>query len=170
MLGFATVAAPNSPAFFLTHDHHFLIENDFQMHHSDRELRDALAVRLHRSTRSDSSNQGGHHHFEWTGSLDDRRPPCAWSLMPLNPPRHSSKSCHSSRLAESSVAAVDACTCGSVQLHMAAVTIRLTPAATYELLETLQNAINEAERRHALQTTQTQDYHSLFGLKQGGNA
>jgi hypothetical protein len=60
--------------------------------------------------------------------------------------------CRQTRLAESSVAAVDVCDCGVMQVHVGAVTLRLAPCALDELLSTLERAVSERaaveERRH----------------------
>jgi hypothetical protein len=52
-------------------------------------------------------------------------------------------SCRHTRLAESSVAAIDQCSCGMLQLHLGAFTVRLAPCAALELLATLNDALNE---------------------------
>lgn len=52
-----------------------------------------------------------------------------------------SNDCRRVRLAESSVAAVDQCDCGMMQLHLAALTLRLTPDSLSELLATLGMAV-----------------------------
>jgi len=60
--------------------------------------------------------------------------------------------CRRTRLAESSVAAVDVCDCGVTHLHLGAVTLRLAPCALEELLSTLEQAVAERgtlqERKH----------------------
>jgi hypothetical protein len=56
----------------------------------------------------------------------------------MNP---SQSSCPRRRLAESPFAAVDVCSCGMMQLHVGAVTIRFTPRALSELLATLGRAV-----------------------------
>ena len=53
--------------------------------------------------------------------------------------------CQLTRLAESSVAAVDRCACGVIQLHLGALTLRFAPSAAFELLATLGDAMT----RHA---------------------
>jgi hypothetical protein len=53
--------------------------------------------------------------------------------------------CRHTRLAESSVAAIDQCSCGMLQLHLGAFTVRLAPCAALELLATL----NAAMSKHA---------------------
>ena len=45
------------------------------------------------------------------------------------------------RLAESSIAAIDVCECGMMQLHIGAMTLRLSPCAASELLRTLSEAV-----------------------------
>lgn len=52
-------------------------------------------------------------------------------------------SCTQTRLAETSVAAVDKCACGMMQLHIGSLTLRLAPSAMSELLATLGDAITE---------------------------
>jgi len=49
--------------------------------------------------------------------------------------------CRHTRLAESSVAAIDQCSCGMLQLHLGAFTVRLAPCAALELLATLNAAM-----------------------------
>lgn len=59
--------------------------------------------------------------------------------------------CRQKRLAESSVAAVDVCDCGVMQLHVGAVTLRIAPCALDELRNTLERAVAEhaaLEERH----------------------
>ena len=51
--------------------------------------------------------------------------------------------CRQTRLAESSVAAVDVCDCGILQVHVGAVTLRMAPCALAELLSTLEQAVAE---------------------------
>lgn len=55
--------------------------------------------------------------------------------------------CDLTRLAESSVAAIDRCACGVIQLHLGALTLRFAPSAAFELLATLGDAMT----RHAAQ-------------------
>lgn len=58
------------------------------------------------------------------------------------------------RLAESSIAAVDVCECGMMQLHIGAMTLRLSPCAASELLRTLGQAVaahsEECQGEHVL--------------------
>lgn len=51
------------------------------------------------------------------------------------------KECARRRLAEGGVAAVDECECGMFQLHLGALTLRLTPPALAELWDTLGRAL-----------------------------
>ena len=66
-----------------------------------------------------------------------------YNLMKHDPkprsPAHNN--CTLSRLAESSIAAVDVCRCGMMRLHVGAVTLRMAPCAISELLATLGRAI-----------------------------
>lgn len=52
------------------------------------------------------------------------------------------------RLAEGSIAAVDACECGMLQLHIGAMTLRLSPCAASELLRTLSHAVAAYSEQH----------------------
>lgn len=45
------------------------------------------------------------------------------------------------RLAQSSIAAIDVCECGMMQLHIGAMTLRLSPCAASALLRTLGEAV-----------------------------
>jgi hypothetical protein len=56
-------------------------------------------------------------------------------------------SCPRVRLAKSAIAAVDACQCGMLQLHLGAITIRMTPPALAELEATLRAALREHSER-----------------------
>jgi hypothetical protein len=53
--------------------------------------------------------------------------------------------CGRRRLAEGSVAAVDECDCGMLQLHLGALTLRLTPPALADLWDTLGRALRTAK-------------------------
>ena len=55
--------------------------------------------------------------------------------------------CRRTRLAESSIAAVDVCECGMMQLHIGAFTLRLAPRAVSELLSTLGQAVAKQSAR-----------------------
>lgn len=58
-------------------------------------------------------------------------------------PGRGAHACQPTRLAESSVAAVDHCSCGVIQLHIGAFTLRFAPSAALELLGTLGDALGE---------------------------
>lgn len=64
--------------------------------------------------------------------------------LPSEPVDNESR-CTLTRLAESSVATVDRCACGVIQLHLGALTLRFAPGAAFELLATLGDAMT----RHA---------------------
>jgi hypothetical protein len=51
------------------------------------------------------------------------------------------------RIAEGDVAAVDRCECGALNLHLGALTIRLTPQALRSLLDTLDEAATRCDPR-----------------------
>lgn len=55
--------------------------------------------------------------------------------------------CPRVRLAEGPLAAVDACECGMLQLHLGAITLRMAPCALAELESTLRKALAEHARR-----------------------
>jgi hypothetical protein len=57
--------------------------------------------------------------------------------------------CSQTRLAESGVAAVDACSCGTLQLHIGPLTLRLAPCALSELRATVDRAITAYAAREA---------------------
>lgn len=59
------------------------------------------------------------------------------------------RSCRHVRLAESAIAAVDVCECGMMQVHIGAVTLRLTSDAVSELLGTLGHAVAVQAARSA---------------------
>lgn len=67
--------------------------------------------------------------------------------MDHEPTKHRSSvpACTKRRLAQSVVASVDICTCGTMQLHVGAVTLRLVPGAAEQLAHTLKLAL--ARRR-----------------------
>jgi hypothetical protein len=67
--------------------------------------------------------------------------------------------CDRVRLAEGDVAAVDRCGCGMIQVHVAALTLRLAPEALASLLGTLgqavaANAASPLRRSNALGATE----------------
>lgn len=64
-------------------------------------------------------------------------------------PPDTESDCHRTRLAQSRVAAVDVCDCGAMQLHLGALTVRMSQAALSELLSTLGQAVaRHAALRH----------------------
>lgn len=60
-------------------------------------------------------------------------------MKTIHPPERTD--CPRTRLAESSIAAVDLCACGMMQVHIGALTLRLAPCALSELVSTLGQAI-----------------------------
>lgn len=64
---------------------------------------------------------------------------------PPNPTE--STDCPRTRLAQGDFAAVDACRCGTVQVHLGALTLRLAPCALAELAGTLNQALAAHARR-----------------------
>jgi hypothetical protein len=56
-------------------------------------------------------------------------------------------SCPRTRLVKGSLAAVDSCGCGMLQLHIGALTLRMAPCALEELASTLTQAVAEHARR-----------------------
>lgn len=59
-----------------------------------------------------------------------------------------SSSCRRTRIAESSIAAVDVCACGMMQLHLGALTLRMEPRAVSELAATLHHAVAKHAAGH----------------------
>lgn len=55
--------------------------------------------------------------------------------------------CARVRLADGPLAAVDACECGMLQVHLGAITLRMAPCALAELESTLRQALSEHARR-----------------------
>jgi hypothetical protein len=55
--------------------------------------------------------------------------------------------CPRVRLAQGGLASVDACQCGMLQLHLGALTVRMTPSALAELESTLRTALSEHQKR-----------------------
>ena len=55
--------------------------------------------------------------------------------------------CPKTRLAHGALAAVDACACGMLQLHLGAITLRMAPSALAELESTLREALVEHAHR-----------------------
>ena len=58
-----------------------------------------------------------------------------------------STDCPRTRLAQGTLAAVDACRCGMLQVHLGALTLRMAPCALSELAETLNQAVAAHARR-----------------------
>jgi hypothetical protein len=71
--------------------------------------------------------------------------------MKTNTKSHQAEHCERTRLAESSVAAIDVSECGMMQLHIGPITVRLAVCAACELLDTLSRAVDEYERQHPSQ-------------------
>ncbi len=69
--------------------------------------------------------------------------------QPTNPaPHYSTHSDHQrTRLAQSTVATVDICDCGTIQLHLGSITLRLSRAGLAALATTLEDAANELNTR-----------------------
>jgi len=63
-----------------------------------------------------------------------------------NPPRDDHQ-CDRTRLAQGSLAAVDECECGMLQVHIGAMTLRVAACAMAELCDTFSQAMFEYERR-----------------------
>jgi hypothetical protein len=55
--------------------------------------------------------------------------------------------CPRTRLARGTLAAVDACQCGMLQVHIGALTLRMAPCALTELANTLHQAVAAHARR-----------------------
>ena len=54
--------------------------------------------------------------------------------------------CTRRRLAENAIVAVDLCSCGVMQLHLGALTLRMSPGAVSELVGTLGQAVEQYAR------------------------
>jgi hypothetical protein len=68
----------------------------------------------------------------------------------MNVPKNgltAARDCTKRRLAEGEVVIVDGCDCGAMQLHMGALTLRLSTSAVTSLVETLQRALNQVADR-----------------------
>ena len=65
------------------------------------------------------------------------------------PPRPNATACTRTRLAETDVAAVDACDCGLLHLHLGPFSLRLTPTSLQTLLATLAQATGATVTRSA---------------------
>ncbi|MGE0325336.1 MAG: hypothetical protein AB7S68_23625 [Polyangiaceae bacterium] len=57
--------------------------------------------------------------------------------------------CHHSRLAQGELAALDACECGTLHLHLGAITLRLNEDALNELVGTLGYALAQLRARES---------------------
>jgi hypothetical protein len=71
--------------------------------------------------------------------------------------------CTRLRLAESGIAAVDLCSCGTLQVHIGALTLRLDELALSELTATFGRALTE----NALRTTGARDGAPLRAFQPG---
>jgi len=74
--------------------------------------------------------------------------------------------CTQTRLAESGVAAVDLCSCGTLQLHIGPLTLRLAPCALSELRSTVDKAITAYAAREAAPVAHEAKV-PFFGNKRG---
>lgn len=72
--------------------------------------------------------------------------------------------CTQTRLAESSVAVVDLCSCGTLQVHIGPMTVRLAASA----LDELQNTLARAAEAHA--ATCAENAGAAFFNGRGGQA
>jgi len=80
-----------------------------------------------------------------------------------SPPRE----CVRTRRAESSIAAVDECECGMFQLHLGALTLRLTPPALAELWDTLGRAMQSTRGAPAGDTEPLDSTRPFLGGRRG---
>jgi len=60
------------------------------------------------------------------------------------------RDCTRRRLAEGGIAAVDVCSCGTLQVHIGALTLRMDEAALSELMSTFGRALSENARGSTL--------------------
>ena len=74
--------------------------------------------------------------------------------------------CSQTRLAESGVAAVDSCSCGTLQLHIGPLTLRLAPRALSELRATVDKAITAYAAREGTPAVHEQPVR-FFGNERG---
>jgi hypothetical protein len=83
-------------------------------------------------------------------------------------PHHlgTSNACSQTRLAESAVAAIDLCSCGTLQLHIGPLTLRLAPCALSELRATVDKAMAAFGARDVAPAARTAPV-SFFGGKRG---
>jgi hypothetical protein len=77
-----------------------------------------------------------------------------------------SSDCPRTRLAHGSLAAVDACQCGMLQVHIGALTLRVAPCALAELAGTLNHAIVAHARRFS-ETGETRSGLALIRHQRG---
>ena len=64
--------------------------------------------------------------------------------------------CHHTRLAQGDLAAIDSCECGTLHLHLGALTLRLNEDALNELVGTLGYALAQLRaREHQSRRTET---------------
>jgi hypothetical protein len=82
--------------------------------------------------------------------------------------RPSGSECSRTRVAESLVAAVDLCACGTMQVHVGPLTLRMARGAVSELLETLSQALAQLDARHTPADSPTGAIG--FGAKRRGEA
>ncbi|MBX3185293.1 MAG: hypothetical protein KIT72_16520 [Polyangiaceae bacterium] len=61
--------------------------------------------------------------------------------MPLRDPWNREHTCHRTRVAESGMATVEACSCGTLHLNLGPLTLRLTREALTDLVGTLGYAL-----------------------------
>lgn len=71
-----------------------------------------------------------------------------------------STDCPRTRLAQGALAAVDACRCGMLHVHIGALTLRMAPCALVELASTL----NHAVAAHAHRFSKPEGTHPALGL------
>ena len=57
------------------------------------------------------------------------------------PPRASIEACNQIRLAENELVAVDRCSCGTLRVHLGALTLRFSPEALQQVMHTLGSAL-----------------------------
>ncbi len=91
--------------------------------------------------------------------------------MPHDKNRHARpepSDCTRRRLAEGGIASVDACSCGMLQIHLGALSVRMDEGAMFELVATLRRALWE----YALDRSGTRDARSvsLFQSSEPGQA
>jgi hypothetical protein len=72
------------------------------------------------------------------------------------------RECARTRIAESAIAAVDECECGMLQLHLGALTLRLTPPALAELWETLGCAMRKGKESPAHEVSEALEERGPF--------